>query len=33
MNSRYDHSSYLTAGVLEVKGDFTQKSVLTNSDF
>jgi len=26
MDSRYDHSSYLKAGVLEVKGDFTQRS-------
>jgi len=30
MDSQYSHTNYLTAGVLEVKGNFTQKSSSTN---
>ena len=31
--SQYGHNGYLTAGTLEVKGDFTQKSYNTNDNF
>jgi len=31
MDSKYDHGAYLTAGVLEVKGNFTQKTTYTSS--